>query len=144
MLRTRSYMHSGQFVYGQNVGLLQNDPTRPEPTRRTAKVPLKTDLTEFPYKSKTPMGVLDDRGADGREKSRKAETSGVTHFISRRSMVIFIPNFGRKVTSGRSATGWLGSKRMRQCCASVATSKVPSIQAKASPMHCLEPPPKGK
>ena len=59
-------------------------------------------------------------------------------------IVIFIPNFGRSVISGFAATFWAGSRRSFHLRAMVATSRMPSAQAKLSPMHRRMPPPKGK
>jgi hypothetical protein len=51
---------------------------------------------------------------------------------------------GRSVILGCTSTVCPGTNRSRHLCAMVATIRTPSIQAKASPIHCRLPAPKGK
>ena len=51
---------------------------------------------------------------------------------------------GRNVIFGCNSIGKAGTKRGFHFWASVASESVPSIHAKASPMHWRDPPPKGK
>ena len=68
----------------------------------------------------------------------------LTKAFYRASTCIMTGNLGRSVILGWSTMGKSGTKRRRQRWAMVASERVPSIQAKASPMHWREPPPKGK
>src|SRR5262249_11873193 len=58
--------------------------------------------------------------------------------------IIFIPNLGRNVTSGKGSTRCPDTNEKPHFCAMVAAINTPFIQANDSPMHCLTPPPKGK
>jgi len=55
-----------------------------------------------------------------------------------------MPYRGRRVIEAMGTTGCCGTILKRNCCAIVASTSVVSIRAKAFPMHCRGPPPKGK